>query len=418
MKRILAILLALLMLGSVSAFAEAAPVFAVVEPSLLVQNSDGTNQINTPGLQILVGAMPGDEQGVVLNILGGGQLLFRAQARVEGEGVLLSADGLSHSYYLAQSAKTGNIASSVDVQALIAPIMEQVQLNYEADGIHFELPYTAVVDVLEQLAPQINTGSSDVDLEQVIASLRESQSGPTVSGVLQPTDNGTTGELAVYMVENGVKPETPAANLSFSMETNEAGAAFSGVVSVGGAAVVGVDGSFARTDDGAHFVLQASLPDGNGGFVPMGQLELSVSGKTLTAAVGIDMTGSGSFLPIASLDAQWADGFDLTLSAAGMLSLGIHAKEDFSLAMNVAGTASLNVNYRKADGALSVAGSVGGVTYQMNATVTAVDAELVLCDSEGPVLNLTDLTEEQTEALKAELQAALTPVIGYIQSVQ
>ena len=132
MKKFLALLLALLMLGSCTAFAEGAKVFSISDPVIHVENETGPVDVDLAGLQLCFGPLPGEQQGLLLNIFGNDELLFRAQFRQDGQQLIFTADGLSHSYSLPVSGTSVGAAASspsFDVTPILDILTQEAQIN-------------------------------------------------------------------------------------------------------------------------------------------------------------------------------------------------------------------------------------------------------------------------------------------------
>ena len=83
MKKILAILLAVLLLGSVSAFAEAATVYSVSDPVFSFNAGEDQMNLDLKGLSIAFASVSdAAEPTVAVNILGNGEVLFACTLKV------------------------------------------------------------------------------------------------------------------------------------------------------------------------------------------------------------------------------------------------------------------------------------------------------------------------------------------------
>ena len=406
MKKLISVLLALLMLGSITAFAETESVLTVSNPSLHLETSEGVMDLDLSGLELRAGLL--DESALVLNILGDEELLLRAQLRVDGENLVLSADGLSHSYILpaTMSIPTEDTAAetavSFDPTEILTSLAEEAEVRYEEDGsMYFTLPYTAVLSIAEEFVSQMpETDQSAVSqLHEELAQLRESQSGPSLAGVVRGTDDGFSGELCLYMVENGVQPEVPAAKLSGQVAMTEDGMAFSGALEGNGAALCLVEGAYTAAEEAAAFTATFSFDaDGSGELRPVAALDVQKTDTDWNLALSMDGDGSGSFFPFVTLDVH-------------------HEGDSFLLSLNAAGIVAGQLSYDKATGALSLTGNVMDTAAALTATAIEAEMELVPCGAEGELIDLNAMTEEQQAALEAELQAAFAPVLEFVGPV-
>ena len=471
MKKFLALLLALLMLGSCTAFADGAKVFTISDPVIHVESENGPVDADLAGLQLCFGAIPGDQEGLLLNIFGNDELLFRAQFRVDGNQGIFTADGLSHSYSFPANgvpSESAGVSPSFDVSPILDVLSQEAQINYEEDGIHFSLSHTGMLNLAEELLNQVPTAPQESvqQLRDKLAELRASQSGPSISGVLQPTDSGFHVEAGLYMVENGVTAETAKLNLRLNYSSDETEALFSGEVESDGKLLARFEGQRLATADGStvHATLYLDT-EGTGELKPMLVLDSQSSGDDLNVVVSADMAGGGSYVPVATLDVHKGDPFTLALNVLDQFTLNVNKTgEDFSLDLNALNSFALNIragkndlsavvsmamaegaepfpianldvhwddaglkldlnaagvvvlscDYDKASGMVKLDGSVSGTSFSLSAKTASVEKELTPCDSEGPVLVFNELSDEQREEMKNELTAGMAPVIQFI----
>ncbi len=471
MKKFLALLLALLMLGSCTAFAEGAKVFSISDPVIHVENETGPVDVDLAGLQLCFGPLPGEQQGLLLNIFGNDELLFRAQFRQDGQQLIFTADGLSHSYSLPVSGISGGAAASspsFDVTPILDILTQEAQINYEADGIHFTLPYTGVLNVADELLNQLPAGSQESvqEARTKLAQMRETQSGPTISGILQPTDSGFHAEAGVYMVQNGVQAETAKFALRLNYSADETEGLFSGEMESEGKLVARLEG--VSNTGAASSTVRATLsldPDGTGQLQPTLVLDAESSVEDLDVVVSADVSGDGSFVPVATLDVHKGDPFTLALNVLDQVTVNMNKTGDtFNMDMNAMNSFALNVQagkndlnavfsmplseganpfpianlsahwddagvqaevnaagvfvlsfaYDKASHMMNLSGTITGTSFSVDARAESVEKELTACDGEGPVLSFNDLTDEEKEAMKNELVEGLTPVLQFI----
>lgn len=373
MKKWIAVILAVLLLGPTFAFAEAVPVLDLNDPVVDVTTDGESVHLELGGLTLRFGAV-GEEgsEALVLNILGDGEVLFAAAARPEDGRVLITADGLSHSY--AAPLPGGQLVESADdedgapLAALLEGVMSAAEIEPAADGLHFRLPYTAVNQLLRELLPTLE---QIPNADELIAALDESEArgdGFELSGVFGLGED-TPITLAVTPVEGGVAADEPVALAVLSVNTFEDGTDFS----------LSVTSPALGTDP--LFLLQGSLRGDED--------------EGLTLHVELFVSSAAADTPLVTLDLRTGDGFAFTLDAAGLL----HAEAAYDKA---AGTALLNVEAEGFAGTLSAAVAEG-------------EAELRLCRFPNQIIEIEgELTEEQSSELSDELQQALTPVIEFL----
>ena len=101
MKKLIAVILAVLLLGSAVACAEAAPAVDLKDPVLDVTAAGETVHLDLSGLTLRFGVLGAEEDPcLVLNVLADDTLLVTAAVRQAGGQMLFAADGFSHSYAL------------------------------------------------------------------------------------------------------------------------------------------------------------------------------------------------------------------------------------------------------------------------------------------------------------------------------
>ena len=373
MKKWIAVILAVLLLGPTFAFAEAVPVLDLNDPVVDVTTDGESVHLELGGLTLRFGAV-GEEgsEALVLNILGDGEVLFAAAARPEDGRVLITADGLSHSY--AAPLPGGQLVESADdedgapLAALLEGVMSAAEIEPAADGLHFRLPYTAVNQLLRELLPTLE---QIPNADELIAALDESEArgdGFELSGVFGLGED-TPITLAVTPVEGGVAADEPVALAVLSVNTFEDGTDFS----------LSVTSPALGTDP--LFLLQGSLRGDED--------------EGLTLHVELFVSSAAADTPLVTLDLRTGDGFAFTLDAAGLL----HAEAAYDKA---AGTVLLNVEAEGFAGTLTAAVAEG-------------EGELRLCRFPNQIIEIEgELTEEQSSELSDELQQALTPVIEFL----
>lgn len=376
MKKWIAVILAVLLLGPTFAFAEAVPVLDLNDPVVDVTTDGESVHLELGGLTLRFGAV-GEEgsEALVLNILGDGEVLFAAAARPEDGRVLLTADGLSHSYaaplpggQLVESADDADDEDGAPLAALLEGVMSAAEIEPAADGLHFRLPYTAVNQLLRELLPTLE---QIPNADELIAALDEAEArgdGFELSGVIGlGVDTPIT--LAVTPVEGGVAADEPVALAVLSVNTFEDGTDFS----------LSVTSPALGTDP--LFLLQGSLRGDED--------------EGLTVHVDLFVSSASADTPLVTLDLRTGDDFAFTLDAAGLL----HVEAAYDKA---AGTALLNVEAE-------------GFAATLSAAVAEGEAELRLCRFPNQIIEIEgELTEEQSSELSDELQQALTPVIEFL----
>ena len=235
MKKILALLLVVLMLGSVTAFADNASLFTLSDPVVDLDFGEEPIHIDLAGLSFAVATVTVDEQEVLaLNIRGDGECLLAAAFRVVGNRFLFDVDGLSHTYYAAipaveeseeAAAPSINLDElNIDMDALLESVMSELVIESEGDTTSFTLPYTAINAVIEQIVPavvesgKLPEGLNADEALDALTQLKESDSGVTVTGSLTQSETGMNGDMQFFPVEAGETASDPAATASFVLD--------------------------------------------------------------------------------------------------------------------------------------------------------------------------------------------------------
>lgn len=356
MKKIIAILLAVMMLGSVTAFADNAPVFTLSDPIVTVETPDSPmTTIDLTGLALAISPIvEGEEVTVALNVLAQGQPALVAAAKVvDGSRVLLGMNGLSHTYYVdmpveQMTASTQVDLSGIDTDALVQQIMSEATITSEGGTVNFSLPYTAVNSVLESLMPTIAEavaaqGVDTSEFEGLVAQLKQSDSGVNLEGSFTQSETGASGVLNVIPVQNGQAAPAPVAV---------------------------VNGQYGQSGEGmsADFSISAAM-----------------DGANLSEMVKVHVM-VGSEVPNVQLDIE--------VPAAG---------------------AAFNFFYDAAASTISLNIAASGTTVMLNATVGVSEGELAVCPLDAAnAVNIETLSEEETEQLGNEAMQAVAPLMSVV----
>ena len=99
MKKLFAILLAVMMFMTVEASAETASTFTIFDPMLIFDNGGDAMAIDLTGMKLEFAATEGTPTYLRLTIQGNGEGLFDVTAQVEDGHALLDIDGVSQPLY-------------------------------------------------------------------------------------------------------------------------------------------------------------------------------------------------------------------------------------------------------------------------------------------------------------------------------
>ena len=411
MKKLLAILLALLMLGSVTAFAEENECFSMREIHFVLDGEEPVD-LDLAGLELRFGTFGTEDKDdiLALNILGGGELLFRAQAEeAENDAVLLSADGLSHSYLLPLSMfedidveEDEEVEIELDWEPLLDAVLSKLEVTPQGAGIHFVLPYEASQELLDELAAQLSTVEvvQIEGLDELIAQLRESQSGIALEGNFKPGFRGFSGDLSVFVVEGGVQPEV---------------------------ASLALDGTLSRGKEKTEYVFNLSLYDEESdALAPVGNLTGSSvkSGDETVGSCVFSLYGEELFsLDTVSVKQEEQLDYQATLHMLGygepveFGSLVLHTGGIFHFALSFSGQ-GLDLSYDPETQELAADFAFGETSGSLTMLAGKVEGEVEPCGSDAEnALRIPDLSDEDKAALEEELGTALEPVLNYLAPV-
>ncbi len=216
MKKLLAVLIAIMMLAMPVAFAQ--EVFTFADPVLSMGE---LGELDLTGLELnFAGGTVGDATALKLFINSTDGTLFTVDANVVGETVLLTASGLSSVYSIAIPA---NVTDKLDLSNFQIPdeVVEEIggivmqSIEFDEENGTMRIPYTAVNDILEKVAPYLEQldipGLNIEEVTEGIAKLKENNSGIDLVGAFTTEEDGSMAvDFSAFVVENGVFAETAA----------------------------------------------------------------------------------------------------------------------------------------------------------------------------------------------------------------
>ena len=225
MKKILAVLVAVLMMAL--PFASAQEAFYFADPVLSM--GEGMD-VDLTGLELVfAGGLAGEKDAVKIIVNGNGETLFTIDINVVGTTVLMSATGLSNVYSFTMPEEMGQ-GLNLDFSNFKLPdeVVEQVTgivlgaIEIDEETGEMRIPYTAVNDILELVAPyldQVNIPGMNVDdLIKGLAQMKESDSGIDLRGSFGGDEDGSfTFDFSAYMVDGGVIADEAAFGISMAM---------------------------------------------------------------------------------------------------------------------------------------------------------------------------------------------------------
>ena len=382
MKKLIAVILAVLLLGSAVAFAESAPALNMKDPVLEITKDGETALVDLNGLTLRIGALEvEDESYVVLNILGNDELLFRAAACGRDGRVLIAADGLSHSFAvpLVSSSESAPAAAEAGEEepsladALLAKLMESAEVGYDGDAITFHVPYTATNDLLREMLPMLKSVPNAEELLAQLDELEAQGNGFELNGTLAMSE-GLHIVLGITPVSEGTAADSAAFQLRLDADKHDDGLDFVAALSVPAAGegdVFRLEGTVASSDDGmsAHFAV---------------------------------------YLPVSDADEPAAA---LDLAAA---TVDLEVGKDFSFRVKAGESVHLEAAFDHEAGTVLLDAAIKELGVKLTAAAVKDEAELSLCDFPEDVIELGSLSEEENDALGEELQNALGPVLEFV----
>ncbi len=226
MKKMLAILVALMLLMTAAASAES--VFSFADP-VLTLNMGEAQTIDLTGLELVIASeeMNGGI-AIQIDIKGGGNKLMGIAANIVGEKVVFAFDGGSNVYAvqapMAPMAAVSSLSSfdmsalNIDFEALMGSVMGSIEM----DGDTIKVPYTAVNDVLEAIAPMLESveipGLDASQIPEVIAQLKQSNSGVNLELTLTQGEDNVSVSAKAIPVQDGTAAAEAALVVSFNQD--------------------------------------------------------------------------------------------------------------------------------------------------------------------------------------------------------
>lgn len=230
MKKIISLLLCVLLVCALpaAALADEDPNCFSISGISVDAAVDGQNiSLNFENLELVL-AFIEDDNTFIVNIFDADRLLLSGTGKLEGNRLYFTVGGLSHTYCAeidledssAVPAISGFSLSEEQIQAIVEPLMAQLEISQHGTTTSFRLPHTATTQLLEQLLPlfeQIPTLDSDTlgELEGAIAQMKDTDSGIELNGVFTISDSTFSGVANVLVVNDGVAADAPVAYLDF-----------------------------------------------------------------------------------------------------------------------------------------------------------------------------------------------------------
>lgn len=452
MKKLLAIVLALMLLTASAAFAETATVVTYANPVVSVTQDGQTQTIDLAGLELtlsagLVGEEPqAGEDGaeaadtrvptILLDVVKDGEALLSGEAQFIGTALVLNLDGLSRPIAvdmtqagemavggyrqmfaaLPEMAKsslpafTGVQIPKVDLMSLAGSLpMLGIEPVTTENGVSFELPAEMVNMLLTMILQQVpaealeSTGLADV-LNQL-----QANGGFALRGNI--SDDGTTGVLTigVHPVAEGATADEAALTVNFSSAEN------ADVLSVdmimGGQTMTLGELALTSLPDQAELNASLQIMQGTMGLafslypqdgLQVGALELNVT----------DPTGNAQKVTASLVYGQkdGADYGDFAFAVDGQMAVELVSETTGDGSGNATGNATLSVEtYAEPQSNVGIASEV---TQSVVEGFTFRNIE-----NAANAINATSITDEENAQLQQELNGILGKLMGALGEV-
>lgn len=232
MRKLIAVLVALMLLALPFASAETVAYFA--DPTLKMSMGGQDTNIDLTGLELCIAAKQvGENIAAKIFVNGQDKMLYAIDFNVVGTTVLFTATGLSDVFSATVPEEALQSVSGMEagnfqvpdevVEKVTGILMSQIEMNEEDGSIH--IPYTAVNDILSELVPYLGDmnipGLDTNDLAAKIDQLKQSNSGLDLVGTFASDDEGNTAiEASVYLAKDGVVDENAVFALSLAVQQN------------------------------------------------------------------------------------------------------------------------------------------------------------------------------------------------------
>ena len=219
MKKIIALLIALMMLALPFASAET---LLISSPVL----SAAGQTIDLSGLEITAGINSNENLAVdQIDFNGNGQKLYGITLNVTPDGrVLIAPDGISNVYYMDVPVDVGSLQDIQMPELDLDGVIETLTAGIEMDGETIRIPYNVINDALAQLAPQLEgieiSGISGAEIAQTLTQLKESNSGITIEATMSESGTDTAISAKGELVQDGTATGQNVFNANLTLGEN------------------------------------------------------------------------------------------------------------------------------------------------------------------------------------------------------
>ena len=434
MKKLLALVLALMLVMASAAFAETANVATFDNIALLISDANGNYTIDLSDLSATLAAgMPGETPTIQLDVANAGESLLGAVIQFVDGRMLVGIDGVSRPVAAAMNAEgavnaadaqeglntlfanldaisdlklpafTGVTIPKFDLMAVAALLGAQAETDANgAQSASFSLPYEMVQQLLsmvDSLVPAEAQAQAAPVLD-LIHQMQASNSGFALEG--RVADDGATAELLVdvYLVDGGVTADTAVGGLYIASAENNA--SLDVLIYQDGQSIT--LGTIALTSDPAAATLDFSID-------AMGELSLTVSlypqDGAQVAAMALNVEGEVINASLTYGDKDENEFVEFALEIPG---------EDVSASVYV--EEAPDGNGGKA-GAMNVNVAAQGETINLTADVaeTKADVDFRAIENIDNAYDVNGMSDADSAELDAELQNVLAGLMDYLENL-
>lgn len=433
MKKVFAIVLALMLLTASVALAETATVLTLTDPLLTVTQNGETESIDMTGLEVALAAgnAGGEVPTVELNVANGSEVLLSGAMQVQPTGLLVQLDGMS-APLAAEIPSGGEMAASavaglfeqlpqmgglklpaftgVDIPKLgLISMVQMLGATGDDSSVTFELPYEMTNMLLSQLmqfkdaVPEEAQQYTSVIFD-TIEQMQASNSGFALSGSCVDQGESETLSVDIFPVSEGVTAEASAVTISLTSAQNQ----------INLDVVAHVDGQDTQVADIA-ITSNPGTPELNFAADVMGMASIAFSLYPQDGAqvAAFEMSAMGQTMLSASMvygDNEGASYTDFTVDAMSqaVIELFVQTAPDDTGAE----VGNLEVTVETPAGE-----STQNIKLQAGIVKTTEEVSLRSVDAAG-AMNVAALSEEDNARIGEELQGVLGNVMNYLATLE
>ena len=429
MKKLLAIVVALMLLTASVAMAETATVLTVSNPVLTVTADGQDMTIDMGGLQIVLAmGLAGDVPTIQADVTNGAEALLSAELQVIGTNMVVSLDGLSRP--LAVDVSSAGAQGLEGISALFAALPELANLKMPAftgvdipkldlmslgsmlgatgDGqsATFEIPYEMVQQLLSMVGQYKSMIPESAQAQvgplfDLIEDMNAKGNGFALKGSI--TDDGATGTLAVDVlpVSGGVTADASAATITFMSAANQINL----IVDVNQGEEVTTLGEIALTSTPDAAELSVSV-DIMGGMLNMAGSLYPQDGLQV-AALELVAMGQKANMSLIYGEKDGADYADAAFEVEGQAAVECI-------------TQTVSDGNGNESGTLTVAADAAGSQFQLDSEIaqSVPDVTFNAIADAANAIDVVNMSEEENAQISEELQGVLGSLMNYVATLE